>query len=64
MSKTSEESKSLVEQIVKDMFGKIQNSPEFNEQILQELKQLAEDGGLKKAQRITQVLKSGTEKRS
>jgi hypothetical protein len=64
MSKTSEEPESLVGQILQDMLRKLQDNTEFDEQVLQDLRRLAEDGGLKKAQRLTQVLKSTTEKQS
>lgn len=64
MSKTSEEPQSLVGQILQDMFSKIQDHTEFDEQVLQELRRLAKDGELKKAQKVAQVLKSATERTS
>ena len=64
MSNNSEEPKSLVEQILVDTFSKIRTRSEFDERILGELKQLIEDGGIKKAQRVVQVLKSEVERKS
>jgi hypothetical protein len=64
MSNNSEEPKSLVEQILADMFSKIHACSEFDERLIRELKQLAGDGGIKKVQRVSQVLKLEAEKKS
>jgi hypothetical protein len=53
-----EQRDSLVDQVLKDTFAKVQRSAEFSEQLQAELKQLATSGDLKKAARVTEVLKS------
>ena len=50
--------KSLVEQILDEMFTKIEGQEEFGTQTIQNLRQLAASGGLKKPQQIAKVIKS------
>jgi len=50
--------KSLVEQVLDDMFANIEQLEEFDAHTLQRLKQLAASGNLKKATRVIQAIKS------
>ena len=50
--------KSLIEQILDDMFANIEEREEFDADTIQKLKQLAKSGGLKKAPRVIRAIKS------
>jgi hypothetical protein len=52
--------KSLVEQILDDMFADIEELEEFNAELLQKLKQLAVSGNLKKASQIIRAIKAAS----
>jgi hypothetical protein len=49
--------KSLVEQILDEMFASIEGREEFDAQTIQTLKQLAVSGDLKKATQVTKAIK-------
>jgi hypothetical protein len=55
--------KSLIEQIVDEMFVSLEARKEFGTQIVQELKQLAIRGELKKAPRVAKAIKVVSEER-
>jgi hypothetical protein len=52
--------KSLVEQILDDMFANIEELEEFDAELLQRLKQLAVSGNLKKASQIIRAIKAAS----
>jgi hypothetical protein len=52
--------KSLVEQILDDMFANIEELEEFDAELLQRLKQLAVSGNLKKAPQIIRAIKAAS----
>jgi hypothetical protein len=52
--------KSLVEQILDDMFANIEELEEFDAELLQRLKQLAVSGNLKKAPQIIRAVKAAS----
>jgi hypothetical protein len=52
--------KSLVEQILDDMFANIEELEEFDAELLQKLKQLAVSGNLKKAPQIIRAIKAAS----
>jgi hypothetical protein len=49
---------SLVQQIYKEMFSRIMGQEEFNPDMIEDLKQLAAKGDLKKPQKVVNVIKS------
>jgi hypothetical protein len=49
--------RSLVEQIIDEMFASLEAHPEFNADVIQELKRLAQTGDLKKAAYVTKAIK-------
>jgi len=50
--------KSLIEQILDEMFVNIERREEFDKQVIKKLKELAESGDLKKAPQVTKAIKS------
>jgi len=52
--------KSLVEQILDDMFANIEQQEEFDADTVQRLKQLAASGNLKKAAQVIRAIKSAS----
>jgi hypothetical protein len=52
---------SLVQQIFDEMFSKIEGQEEFNSDIIEDLKQLAVKGDLKKPQKVAKAIKSISE---
>ena len=53
--------KSLVEQILDEMFANIEKREELNSQLIQELKQLAGSGGLRKPDEVANAIKPASE---
>jgi phosphoenolpyruvate carboxylase len=52
--------KSLVEQILDEMFADIEGRDVFDKQVIQKLRQLAESGDLKKPANVIKVIKSAS----
>lgn len=50
--------KPLTEQVLDEMFADIGKHPEFDAQIIENLKRLASKGDLKKSPQVTHVVKS------
>jgi hypothetical protein len=50
--------KSLVEQILDEMFANIEGREEFDVQMIQKLKQLAANDGLRKAPQVVKTIES------
>jgi hypothetical protein len=48
---------SLIDQIFADMFSIIKDKPEFNAEIIQDLKNACENGKFKKIERISDILR-------
>lgn len=49
--------KSHIDLIIEEMFASIENMEEFDEHIIQELKELAQFGGLKRNNEVAKILK-------
>jgi predicted PP-loop superfamily ATPase len=58
MTSQSSIPKSLVEQILDEMFANVEPRKEFDKDTIDKLKHLAASGGLDKVARVTEVIKS------
>lgn len=63
MTESLENPKSLAAQIIEETLESLKNLEEFDQNIIADLKQLAESGNLKKSQLVAQTLKSHTTKK-
>jgi len=60
MTKETKIEKSLVEQILDEMFLAIERREEFDDETIERLKELVSRGGLNKPQQVTSAIKSST----
>lgn len=58
MTENIDSKKSLLEQVVDEMFGIISKNKEFENETIANLKKLASSGDLKKAAQVIDVIKS------
>lgn len=61
MSNKEKSIKPIPEQIIEAMISDISQKKEFDEKLLSKIKSLYKNGGLKRPQRITEVIKPNSE---